>query len=214
MTDTWMGSLPCNPRQIPFLCLHFKDFCNFCTFEKNCQLQDHISARPEHSSRAGRQSPHIHEVPRRWRRPSFPRFSSQFNYRRSSIRPTLYRRTKTENQLAATPWYSPPCIASTQGSSTLHRLRSRMTQSASDSSELQTSRERRISNCLGVCLTCIPSPIALIKPAQAHPEVIIAAVAARDRSRAEAYAKKHGIPIVHDSYEGTIPNVTELRSSV
>jgi argininosuccinate synthase len=58
------------------------------------------------------------------------------------------------------------------------------------------------------------APIALIKPAQAHPEVIIAAVAARDRSRAEAFAKKHGIPIAHKSYEGTICNVTELRSSV
>ncbi|KAF7594616.1 hypothetical protein BBP40_008883 [Aspergillus hancockii] len=45
------------------------------------------------------------------------------------------------------------------------------------------------------------APIALIKPAKAHPEVIVAAVAARDRNRAEAYAKKHDIPIVHASYE-------------
>ncbi|KAA8650830.1 hypothetical protein EYZ11_003807 [Aspergillus tanneri] len=45
------------------------------------------------------------------------------------------------------------------------------------------------------------APIALIVPAKAHPDVIIAAVAARDHSRAEAYAKKHDIPIVHSSYE-------------
>ncbi|KAJ6023013.1 hypothetical protein N7499_008331 [Penicillium canescens] len=45
------------------------------------------------------------------------------------------------------------------------------------------------------------APPALISPAKSHGEVIVAAVAARDRSRAEAYAKKHGIPIVHSSYE-------------
>ncbi|KAJ5767168.1 uncharacterized protein N7511_004784 [Penicillium nucicola] len=45
------------------------------------------------------------------------------------------------------------------------------------------------------------APAALITPAKSHPEVIVAAVAARDRNRAEAYAKKHGIPIVHSSYE-------------
>ncbi|KAI9930655.1 hypothetical protein ASPWEDRAFT_59191 [Aspergillus wentii DTO 134E9] len=45
------------------------------------------------------------------------------------------------------------------------------------------------------------APISLIAPAKAHPEVIVAAVAARDRSRAEAYAKKYGIPIVHTSYQ-------------
>ncbi|KAJ5716717.1 dimeric dihydrodiol dehydrogenase [Penicillium malachiteum] len=45
------------------------------------------------------------------------------------------------------------------------------------------------------------APIALVGPAKSHSEVIVAAVAARDRSRAEAYAKKHGIPIVHSTYE-------------
>ena len=49
------------------------------------------------------------------------------------------------------------------------------------------------------------SPTALITPAKSHGEVIVAAVAARDRSRAETYAKKHGIPIVHSSYEGRNP---------
>ena len=45
-------------------------------------------------------------------------------------------------------------------------------------------------------------PMALIMPARSHAEVIVAAVAARDKKKAEAYAKKHGIPIVHDSYDG------------
>ncbi|RLL93008.1 hypothetical protein CFD26_100857 [Aspergillus turcosus] len=45
------------------------------------------------------------------------------------------------------------------------------------------------------------APMALIGPAKSHPEVIIAAVAARDKKKAEAYAKKHNIPVVHLSYQ-------------
>lgn len=56
--------------------------------------------------------------------------------------------------------------------------------------------------------------MSLIKPAQAHSEVIVAAVAARDRSRAEAYAKKHDIPIVHATYEGTPLSILELKELV
>ncbi|PMD35522.1 putative oxidoreductase [Hyaloscypha variabilis F] len=48
------------------------------------------------------------------------------------------------------------------------------------------------------------APSAVIQPAKSHPEVIIAAVAARDVKKAEAYAKKHGIPIVHKSYQDLI----------
>ncbi|KAF2022167.1 NAD(P)-binding protein [Aaosphaeria arxii CBS 175.79] len=48
------------------------------------------------------------------------------------------------------------------------------------------------------------APFALIIPAHSHPEVIVAAVAARDPSRAEAYAKKHRIPTVHKSYDDLI----------
>jgi predicted dehydrogenase len=40
-------------------------------------------------------------------------------------------------------------------------------------------------------------------PALSHPEVIVQAIAARDRTRAEEFAKKNGIPEVKDSYEGT-----------
>lgn len=44
--------------------------------------------------------------------------------------------------------------------------------------------------------------MAILSPAQSNPAVIIYAVAARDRKRAEAFAKKHGIPNVKDSYDG------------
>ncbi len=45
---------------------------------------------------------------------------------------------------------------------------------------------------------------ALIKPARGNSEVVVAAVAARDVSRARAFAVKHGIARVHDSYEALI----------
>lgn len=45
--------------------------------------------------------------------------------------------------------------------------------------------------------------MALITPAKSHPEVIVQAVAARDRKKAEAFAKANGIPQVLDSYQGT-----------
>ncbi|WP_201777531.1 Gfo/Idh/MocA family protein [Streptacidiphilus jiangxiensis] len=44
------------------------------------------------------------------------------------------------------------------------------------------------------------APTALIKPARRTPRVRVAAVAARDRARAEAFARRHGIGRVHDSY--------------
>ena len=44
----------------------------------------------------------------------------------------------------------------------------------------------------------------LIKPAREVPGVTVAAIAARDPRRAEAYARKHGIPKVHDSYEALL----------
>jgi predicted dehydrogenase len=45
------------------------------------------------------------------------------------------------------------------------------------------------------------APTALVKPASANPDVEVAAVAARDRDRAQAFAAKHGIPRIHGSYE-------------
>jgi predicted dehydrogenase len=48
------------------------------------------------------------------------------------------------------------------------------------------------------------APSALIKPAKGNVEVVVAAVAARDASRAQAFAAKHDIAGVHESYEALI----------
>jgi predicted dehydrogenase len=48
------------------------------------------------------------------------------------------------------------------------------------------------------------TPAALIKPARNNAEAQVAAVAARDRDRAQAFASKHGIATVHDSYDALI----------
>ncbi|RYP42282.1 hypothetical protein DL767_000446 [Monosporascus sp. MG133] len=56
------------------------------------------------------------------------------------------------------------------------------------------------------------APMAIITPAKSHPEVIVQAVAARDRARAEEFAKKHGIPDIRDTYEEIIddPNIDAI----
>jgi predicted dehydrogenase len=48
------------------------------------------------------------------------------------------------------------------------------------------------------------APPALIRPARQVDEVEVAAVAARDRARAERFAAKHGIPRVLDTYEDVV----------
>ncbi len=48
------------------------------------------------------------------------------------------------------------------------------------------------------------APLALIRPAKDNPDVVVAAVAARDGSRARAFAAKNGIERVHDSYQALI----------
>ncbi len=48
------------------------------------------------------------------------------------------------------------------------------------------------------------APMALIKPAKGSAEVVVAAVAARDTWRAKAFAAKHDIARVHESYETLI----------
>jgi predicted dehydrogenase len=53
---------------------------------------------------------------------------------------------------------------------------------------------------IGVLGAARIAPPALIKPAKANADVVVAAVAARDVSRARAFATKHDIPRVHDSY--------------
>ena len=56
------------------------------------------------------------------------------------------------------------------------------------------------------------APAAVIKPARNVGEAEVVAVAARDRSRADAFASKHGIPTVHDSYAALLedPAVTAV----
>ena len=41
------------------------------------------------------------------------------------------------------------------------------------------------------------APIALIYPVKSHPDAVVKAVAARDQNRADAFAKKHGIPTAY-----------------
>ena len=48
------------------------------------------------------------------------------------------------------------------------------------------------------------APMILVKPARGNAEVVVAAVASRDVSRARAFAAKHGIARAHDSYEALI----------
>ncbi|KAI1262590.1 hypothetical protein F5Y18DRAFT_438986 [Xylariaceae sp. FL1019] len=52
-------------------------------------------------------------------------------------------------------------------------------------------------------------PLALFGPAKTHPDVIVQAVAARDREKAEKYARSNGIPEVKDSYQAILddPNI-------
>lgn len=57
---------------------------------------------------------------------------------------------------------------------------------------------------IGVLGAARIAPLALLKPARENAEVVVAAVAARDVSRAQAFADKHGIARVHQSYEALI----------
>ncbi|MGA8329902.1 MAG: Gfo/Idh/MocA family oxidoreductase [Mycobacterium sp.] len=54
---------------------------------------------------------------------------------------------------------------------------------------------------IGVLGAARIAPSALIKPAQDNDDVVVVAIAARDGSRAAAFAAQHGIPRVHKSYE-------------
>jgi predicted dehydrogenase len=57
---------------------------------------------------------------------------------------------------------------------------------------------------IGVLGAARIAPPALIKPAKTNNDVVVAAVAARDVSRARAFAAKHGIARVHGSYEALL----------
>ena len=57
---------------------------------------------------------------------------------------------------------------------------------------------------IGVLGAARITPQALIKPAASVAGVQIAALAARDPSRAQRFAQKHGIPTVHQTYEALL----------
>jgi predicted dehydrogenase len=57
---------------------------------------------------------------------------------------------------------------------------------------------------IGVLGAARIAPAALIKPAHAVAEVEVAAVAARSPEKAAAFAGRHGIPVVHNSYEALL----------
>jgi predicted dehydrogenase len=57
---------------------------------------------------------------------------------------------------------------------------------------------------IGVLGTARISATALLEPAARVPEVRVAAVAARDASRATAYAEQHDIPVAYGSYDGLL----------
>lgn len=48
------------------------------------------------------------------------------------------------------------------------------------------------------------APMALLRPAQQTPNASVVGIAARDPGRATAFARKHGIPRVHPSYDALI----------
>jgi predicted dehydrogenase len=48
------------------------------------------------------------------------------------------------------------------------------------------------------------TPAALVRPAARRGDAVVVAVAARDRAKAERFAKKHKIPTVHDSYRALL----------
>lgn len=52
------------------------------------------------------------------------------------------------------------------------------------------------------------TPGGLTGPAADNPDVVVTAVAARDRSRAETFAEKHGVESVYDSYDEVILDPT------
>ena len=57
---------------------------------------------------------------------------------------------------------------------------------------------------IGVLGAARIAPQAIIKPAAGSPDAEVVAVAARDRKKAVAFAEKHGIATVHDSYAALI----------
>ena len=68
-----------------------------------------------------------------------------------------------------------------------------------------TTTVRRMATVrIGILGAARIAPAAVIKPARNLSEAEVVAVAARDRSRADAFASKHGVPTVRDSYAALV----------
>ncbi|MDT5138090.1 MAG: hypothetical protein QOD58_2352 [Mycobacterium sp.] len=67
-----------------------------------------------------------------------------------------------------------------------------------------TEPEQAATLRIGILGAARIAPVALINPAKENGDVVVAAVAARDVSRAQSFATKHGIARVHDGYEALI----------
>jgi predicted dehydrogenase len=57
---------------------------------------------------------------------------------------------------------------------------------------------------IGVLGAARIAPHVVIRPARAVEGVRVTAIAARSRDRAEAFARRHGVPVVHDGYEALL----------
>lgn len=53
----------------------------------------------------------------------------------------------------------------------------------------------------GILGAAMIAPLALVTPAKTHPEVVLKGIAARDRKRAEEFAKSYGVERVYDTYD-------------
>jgi predicted dehydrogenase len=69
---------------------------------------------------------------------------------------------------------------------------------------MRSVSEREAPVRIGILGAARIAPLALINPARENAGVVVAAVAARDLSRAQAFADKHGIARVHESYDALI----------
>ena len=57
---------------------------------------------------------------------------------------------------------------------------------------------------IGVLGAAKIAPAAVVKPARANPEAVVASIAARDPQRAAQFARKHGVPTVHPTYDALL----------
>lgn len=69
---------------------------------------------------------------------------------------------------------------------------------------MRSVSEREAPVRLGILGAARIAPLALVNPARENAQVVVAAVAARDVRRAQAFADKHGIARVHHSYDALI----------